>query len=205
MREIEIRQGVQPQEFTLSIPSETVFPNRVTLKETSIDEGWAKDVHNEAILDRKLEAAFQKDLQSSRVYRRALKNVDQMTLISGATRATPWSILSGLSMADVSAVSVIALPIFSSEIINSQQYDFANISNDGVNTAITFNLKAECHQQWRTVKEGPFDTRTQSDIEWLGYVYHSGQHHLEKPLPPLTGQSIFEVCKTLHKEGLWST
>ncbi|KAI9713740.1 MAG: hypothetical protein M1812_006578 [Candelaria pacifica] len=68
--------------------------------------------------------AFDEDLQNSKVYKRTLYSNSGESLVSSAARTTASSVLSGLSLADVSVVSVYALPVYANEISNRQFYTF---------------------------------------------------------------------------------
>jgi hypothetical protein len=60
--------------------------------------------------------AFDDDLQSSRVYRMAKNDNCNHSLLSSAIRTQTWSIFSGLSLADISVISVVALPLYPEDI-----------------------------------------------------------------------------------------
>jgi hypothetical protein len=69
--------------------------------------------------------AFEEDLKTSRVYNRAaLREGCDYSFISSAVRTNAWSILSGLSLADISKISVLSLPIFLADITNNEHYSF---------------------------------------------------------------------------------
>lgn len=70
--------------------------------------------------------AFEADLHDSWVYKRVLKIDDDNTLsiMSSAGRTASWSMLSGLSMSEISFVAVLALPIYAEDLQNKQRYDF---------------------------------------------------------------------------------
>jgi hypothetical protein len=69
--------------------------------------------------------AFEDDLKTSRVYNRAaLRDSCDYSFISSAVRTNAWSILSGLSLADISKISVLSLPIFLADITNNEHYSF---------------------------------------------------------------------------------
>lgn len=65
---------------------------------------------------------FDHDLHGSRVYVRALRRESLRSLRSDS-RSFGWSCLSGLSMADVSNISVVSLPICGAELTNSEHYN----------------------------------------------------------------------------------
>lgn len=67
---------------------------------------------------------FQDDLESSRVYRRAKRDTCDHSFTSSTGRTNAWSIFSGLSIADISNISAIALPLYAPDITNSQHYAF---------------------------------------------------------------------------------
>ena len=65
---------------------------------------------------------FEGTLEDSRVYKRVKRNDCDISFRSSVARSNAWSQLSGVSLAQVSAISVIALPILPTEIANSQFY-----------------------------------------------------------------------------------
>ncbi len=67
--------------------------------------------------------AFEQDLQRSRVYRRALIRDAESSVSSSLGRSVGWSLLSGLSLADISCLSVISLPVSGQEIWKSSYYE----------------------------------------------------------------------------------
>lgn len=76
-----------------------------------------------SILDAvKMRFAFDEDLQSSRVYRMVHNKECNHSVISSAARTETFSIFSGLSLADISVISVIALPLYPEDIENQREY-----------------------------------------------------------------------------------
>lgn len=69
---------------------------------------------------------FRRDLENSRVYRRVKRPESHMSFSSSAVDSRAWSIFSGLSLAEISTVSVIALPLFPSDIQNPNHYTFGS-------------------------------------------------------------------------------
>ncbi|CAG7560917.1 unnamed protein product [Fusarium equiseti] len=70
--------------------------------------------------------AFEEILMSSRAYRVTAKdNSDAFSIISSAGRTASWSMLSGLSLSEVSHIGIQALPIYASDIANKECYDFS--------------------------------------------------------------------------------
>lgn len=65
---------------------------------------------------------FDQDLEESRPYARALKRNSVWSTASSAAHTMGWSCLSGLSLADVSEISVIDLPISPQELWNGDRY-----------------------------------------------------------------------------------
>ncbi|RSL55625.1 hypothetical protein CEP53_007024 [Fusarium sp. AF-6] len=67
---------------------------------------------------------FEDDLESSRVYRRAQRDTMDFSFRSSIAPSNIWSVFSGLSLGDISIISVIALPVYQEDIINAENYDF---------------------------------------------------------------------------------
>ena len=70
--------------------------------------------------------AFEEDLLTSRVYCRPYCRESSESLATSAIRATASSILSALSLTDVSNISILAVPIYVGDIKNSKRYTFGN-------------------------------------------------------------------------------
>ena len=70
--------------------------------------------------------AFESILEASRVYRKAHPNECDMSFRSSIARSRAWSSLSDLSLAQISIISVIALPVYPSDISNSEWYKFGD-------------------------------------------------------------------------------
>lgn len=69
---------------------------------------------------------FEDDLEASRVYRRAQRDTMDFSFRSSIAGTNSWSVFSGLSLGDVSIMSVIALPVYSRDLVNPEHYDFGN-------------------------------------------------------------------------------
>jgi hypothetical protein len=67
---------------------------------------------------------FQIDLEASRVYRKANRHSSDNSFCSSAVPSHAWTGLSDVSLSDISVISVVALPITSSDISNSEHYRF---------------------------------------------------------------------------------
>jgi hypothetical protein len=67
---------------------------------------------------------FESDLEASRVYRRAARDTVDFSFRSSIAKSNTWSIFSCISLSDISIISVIALPINSTDITNGQHYTF---------------------------------------------------------------------------------
>lgn len=76
---------------------------------------------------------FRRDLEASRVYRRVKRTESLYTVSSSIIGSAAWSVFSGLSLADVSVVSVIALPVYASDIQNAQHYTFGDVDEKELN------------------------------------------------------------------------
>ena len=70
--------------------------------------------------------AFEEDLLAARVYCRPLYDYSRDSLVTSAARTTASSVLSALSLTDISNISILAVPIYAHEISNSCRYHFGN-------------------------------------------------------------------------------
>lgn len=73
---------------------------------------------------------FEDDLEASRVYSRAQRDTMDFSFRSSIALSHSWSVFSGLSLGDISIISVIALPIYQEDLSNAQHYDFGNNTVD---------------------------------------------------------------------------
>jgi hypothetical protein len=70
----------------------------------------------------RLQFAFDRDLESSRVYRMARKEECDCSFTSSAMRTHALSVFTGLSLADISALSVVALPLYADDLRSVNNY-----------------------------------------------------------------------------------
>jgi SAM-dependent methyltransferase len=84
----------------------------------------ARTMHNnrESIMETMIRFTFEDELNASRVYRVVKDNDCDRSLFSSAMHTQSWSIFSGLSLADISILSVVALPLFPEDIPGQAQY-----------------------------------------------------------------------------------
>jgi len=80
---------------------------------------------------------FEEELNGTWVYRRAARKMDgSSSIISSAGRTASWSMLTGLSLSDISNIAVLALPIYAEEISNRELYQFGEIDIDALTTVV---------------------------------------------------------------------
>ena len=84
--------------------------------------------------------SFDDDLNNSRPYTRAMRRSIIWSPRSSAIGTTGWSCLSGLSLADVSEISVINLPMSAYELWNGERYSTSHMENNGVLETIIMEL-----------------------------------------------------------------
>ena len=75
---------------------------------------------------------FDQGLHISCPYTRAMKRISVWSTNSSTVHTTGWSCLSGLSLADVSEISVIGLPISPDELWNGHHYIFTDCDGGDV-------------------------------------------------------------------------
>ena len=69
-----------------------------------------------------LDSGVELNLQMSRVYRRAMQHHALSSSSSTHSMGSGWSVLSGISLAQISSISVLSLPVSPSEIRNPEYY-----------------------------------------------------------------------------------
>jgi hypothetical protein len=89
--------------------------------------------------------AFEEDLSKSWVYQRSLARGPRTFSIATSKRETQsWSILSGLSLSDISNIAVQALPIYPENLEDDHLYSFGIVNDDSlVNVEHGFDLHLE--------------------------------------------------------------
>ncbi|KAK3299726.1 Rho GTPase activation protein [Chaetomium fimeti] len=69
--------------------------------------------------------AFEELLMTSRAYRNASGDgSDCFSIMSSAGRTASWSMLSGLSLSEISQIAILAIPIYAGDISNNESYEF---------------------------------------------------------------------------------
>jgi len=113
---------------------------------------------------------FENDLQTSWVYKRAKAHATRPFSIASSTQLTQsWSVLSSLSLSQISNIAVQALPIFESDLHNSNLYSFGGAEIEGLLATPTSNSrkhKRSVSESWasqirsRLTQSGPKLTLT---------------------------------------------
>jgi hypothetical protein len=86
----------------------------------------------------KVRFAFDEDLQSSRVYRTMQNKNCNHSIVSSVIRTQTWSIFSGLSLADISVISVIALPLYPEDVQgHPKYYQFSHSTSAEITATLT--------------------------------------------------------------------
>ena len=83
-----------------------------------------EDRLSKTTIGRSVGFAFEDELNSSRAYKKAVYRHSQASLTSSALFSTALSVFSNLSLAQVSNISMYALPIYSADIHNDEWYKF---------------------------------------------------------------------------------
>ena len=93
--------------------------------------------------------AFEDDLETSRVYKGTDRNTCDRSFTTSVARTHAWSAFTELSMADISVISVIALPIYAQDISNPEHYCF-----DAVQLSQNSNTTASANQHTSNTPSG---------------------------------------------------
>ena len=70
------------------------------------------------------QSTFEEELDTSRVYKRARYNRSQSSFVSLTDKPTASVVLSRFSLGEISVIAVLDLPLFPTDIFNSQIYEF---------------------------------------------------------------------------------
>lgn len=70
--------------------------------------------------------SFEKDLKTSGPYRRAKRETMDFSFRSSVARTHAWSVYSGTNLSQISKLSVLALPIYPKDLVNSEHYRFGD-------------------------------------------------------------------------------
>lgn len=93
-------------------------------------------------------------LFQSRVYRRCASNAECDQSFASSLARTPWSIFSGFSLADISILSVVALPISMEETAKFQQILATDCGDDGTKTFTPITEpQANNHDRWEKIRQ----------------------------------------------------
>jgi len=95
--------------------------SEITIKPSadSYDQSITPSVEDSEV---NLDPRLQSEIHASRVYRRTWNEHSNSFISSSSQFGTSWSVLSGLSLSQISTIAVIQLPISSEELWNSQHY-----------------------------------------------------------------------------------
>ena len=160
----------------------------------------------ESVQRNKFGFAFEEDLLASRVYRKPLFSDSRSSLVTSAARTTASSILSALSLTDVSNISILAVPICAGEISNQDRYTFGDFYWEPSNMPAALSQHTAVQSQKDASKAN----------RWEGFATAVWRRRLDKasklgasqePIQPVLGVSLSEVIKfanvaiTLHKIG----
>ena len=84
---------------------------------------------------------FEEELNGSWVYQRAARQMDgSSSIISSAGRTASWSMLTGLSLSDISNLAVLALPVYAEDISNKELYQFGQVHVDALRRDVALTV-----------------------------------------------------------------
>ena len=116
-----IRHAGSTYRSTVNDDSKSISGNTIGTSRTRIDEQAKAQKITQTT---NFGFGFEEDLQTSRVYQRIAPRHSLSSLPSSAVRSLGWSFLSGVSLADISNISVVSLPISLKDLSNPQHYRF---------------------------------------------------------------------------------
>ena len=139
--------------------------------------------------------AFEEDLLASRVYCKPLFSDSGESLVTSAARTTASSILSALSLTDVSNLSILAVPICAHEISNSDRYSFGDFQPEALEAHEEHSTSRPTKDPARANKWDAFASavfrRRRSKLSRL----EASQIPFESPEATILGVSLYESIK----------
>ena len=138
--------------------------------------------------------SFDNDLNSSRAYTRAMRRSLIWSTRSSAIGTIGWSCLSGLSLADVSEISVINLPISPCELWNGKRYSTSHLDINGVLETIIMELSRTDSESLSTVKPGQSSEPRMRAMSQLRSIPRTSNHDSAR-----SGSTSFKPVKRLLK------
>lgn len=79
--------------------------------------------------------AFEELLMNSRAYRNAARNnTDAFSVATSAGRTATWSMLSGISLSEMSNIAILALPVYEVDLNDKNVYNFEPPQTEDLNT-----------------------------------------------------------------------
>ena len=141
--------------------------------------------------------SFDDDLNKSRAYTKAMRRSLIWSPRSSAIGTIGWSCLSGLSLADVSEISVINLPVSPCELWNGERYSTSHMEINNVLETIIMELSRTGSESISAVKSGQSSEPRVGNISHLRSVSATSYHDSAK------SKSIsFKLVKRLLSETL---
>lgn len=137
MIEIILKQNaVLAQRMAVYDTSQLMFSQSATQHtEPTFDPAMVQDQAPELAFDtiqRNLHGfAFEEQLMRSRAYRAVEQNSsDAFSIASSVGKTATWSILSGLSLSELSSIAIMAIPVYESDLNDKTAYSFESPSEE---------------------------------------------------------------------------
>ena len=141
--------------------------------------------------------SFDDDLNNSRPYTKAMRRSLIWSPRSSAIDTIGWSCLSGLSLADVSEISVINLPVSPCELWNGERYSTSHIGINSVLETIIMELSRTGSESISAVKSGQSSEPRVGNISHLRSISATSYHDSAK-----SRSNSFKLVKRLLSETL---
>ncbi|KAF2824513.1 hypothetical protein CC86DRAFT_457249 [Ophiobolus disseminans] len=103
-------------------PSSPTSVMTVTHSSENIRPEHNSKTFTQILMSASQKAHYEHELEASRVYRKAQRDIDDITSRRSIALSHAWSALSEVSLAAISAISVLGLPLYLDEISNAYHY-----------------------------------------------------------------------------------
>ena len=153
--------GPSAEDDTSTTSSRTVTPPPPDLPRDDLPENVPRT---------QFDSAFEEELHASCVYRKPLFRDSRLSTATSAARTTASSVLSALSLTDVSNISILAVPIYADEISNQDRYGFGDFHWETSNIPGTLSHRTVVKSQKNASKTN----------RWEGFVNAVSRRRLHK-------------------------
>ena len=135
--------AVRVRDLEDTFNAKSLIPSRVTSGTVTPMANTSLSNTLYSVMDAPSLTQLQQQLDKSRVYRRVRRAESLTSFSTSALGSVAWSVFTGLSLADISIVSAIALPIYPNELHDAKSHESRQHGNNGDATISKLAMASE--------------------------------------------------------------